>query len=603
MKRYGRIVFVSLILLTMVATLAHAQTVLDPSCWKPRIGNGIDEKMVSMKQIPYFGADIAWFPAPKDDTDHLYFTINDEKTEPYYPLIYRSPKPFDLSKLEFVSVLRIKNDGGSPQYGVRFGHFHDAVDLDMLIPVDVRNHGRPSIYWADSLGRYDTSHVTFLWSSLQGNDHPEGGYGFSLAAPLVIGPMDNDTVDDILMELYTNWTPYQVDLDSSRYGFAFFHGGEQLYESVSPVLSDSVYEFPDWKPRDTVKRDPTRDGFIGDFNGDGRIDVVYFDAYGNCFYCQSSRAFSLAKYYQASEFDTLISVSQNLHLLPQLPPSFEYPPMQALPRKPDDHSVDLLIPLQTDGFMQNSIWIFRGGVEFGTKRLTVDTGASVSGEFQQAEFILRHPGVIDPAYKNYHWGGFITQCGDITGTGRPVIKTNGEGGAFSPGTDYYYVLGDAIDDKADIAIGYEQGATVEAVDVNADNDKFADVLFQAYSTYSNGSLTPDSSGLLLLHGSPKIPIHLNQKYAVPVKLESREELGAYPNPATRGTTVTFRSSGERVTVSLVDLLGHVVMSVAVDTDPNLTTMYFPLQEVEEGSYQLVAKTKQGTVATSVIVKR
>jgi hypothetical protein len=329
--------------------------------------------------------------------------------------------------------------------------------------------------------------------------------------------------------------------------------------------------------------------------------MVYLDPYGNYFFCPSTQPFSLAQIYEASVFDTLISSSENAHLLPQLPQSFEYPSMQALPRKPGDRSVDLLLPLQTDGFMLNSIWIFRGGPDFGKKRLTVDTGATVPSEFQQAEFILRHPAVINPAYKNYQWGGFIKECGDITGTGRPVIKTNGGGGAFSPGTDYYYVLGDAIDDKADIAIGYEIGATVEAVDVNADNDKYADVLFHAYSTYSNGSLTPDSSGLLLLHGSPKIPIHLNQKYAVPVSLQRDEQCRAYPNPAGRGTTLTFRSNGEQIHISVRDLLGRQVMSTTTESDIGQTTFYLPLQDLESGTYTVAVSSSGSTCNVKLLV--
>jgi hypothetical protein len=383
----------------------------------------------------------------------------------------------------------------------------------------------------------------------------------------------------------------------------FFHGGERLYNSASPALSDSVFEFPNWNLRDTGRQELSRIDFPGDFSGNGRLGIVSGDFYGNYLYAPPLEPFSLSKFYEAYTKDTLMSVSSSRLLLPKEPELRNNLMLAALPRKPGDHSVDLLVTPQTNSFMQGSLWIFRGGPDFGKKRLTVDTGASVSDTLQQAEFILRHPALIDPAYNNYQWGGFFKVCGDITGTGRPVIKTNGGGGSFSPGTDYYYVLGDAIDDMADIVIDYEQGATVEAVDVDADNDKFADVLFQAYSTYSNGSLTPDSSGLLLMHGSPKIPIHLNQKYAVPVKLESGEQLGVYPNPADRGTTVTFRSNGERASVSLVDLLGHVVLSATVDTDPNLTTIYLPLHEVAEGSYQLVVKTKQETVTTSVIVKR
>src|SRR5512135_2063599 len=98
-------------------------------------------------------------------------------------------------------------------------------------------------------------------------------------------------------------------------------------------------------------------------------------------------------------------------------------------------------------------------------------------------------------------------------------------------------MGKATDELIDIYIPHDPGdATNLAIPVKGDNDTLQDVLYQV-NTYDGVGASPYAGGLWLLHGSTKIPVHLNPKYSVPPSTLSSRALSFFPNPADRETRI------------------------------------------------------------------
>ncbi|HET9136334.1 MAG TPA: T9SS type A sorting domain-containing protein, partial [Candidatus Kapabacteria bacterium] len=262
-----------------------------------------------------------------------------------------------------------------------------------------------------------------------------------------------------------------------------------------------------------------------------------------------------------------------------------------LPRKPGDKSVDFAPSLFTSGYPSNSFWFFRGGPEFGTHRLTLDS----------AEMIITNPAAIDGTFSGLDVGVEAYDAGDLTGTGRPVMKT---GGAFGhdQAFEFYYVLGDAIDDKIDIIVTHPHGTGAGGIPVDADGDKYGDLVYQAYSEFND--LTPTKSGLWVLHGSNKIPVHINPKYAAVAKRTTIEsQCSTYPNPADGYTTVQFTISNPgNVNLSIKDVLGRAVEKKSFFTQAGLNTFQIPLDNIPNGAYCVLIENDKEQLTTKIIVK-
>ena len=77
----------------------------------------------------------------------------------------------------------------------------------------------------------------------------------------------------------------------------------------------------------------------------------------------------------------------------------------------------------------------------------------------------------------------------------------------------------------------------------------------------------------------------------------QETLHAFPNPVTNGVLNLTELSGP-ATVSLIDALGRTALRTIAD--PGINTI--DVSYLTKGSYQLVVKTTEGSVATSVIIQ-
>jgi hypothetical protein len=178
------------------------------------------------------------------------------------------------------------------------------------------------------------------------------------------------------------------------------------------------------------------------------------------------------------------------------------------------------------------------------------------------------------------------------------------GGAFGhdQAFEFYYVLGDAIDDKIDIIISHPHGTGAGAIPLDADGDKYGDIVYQAHSDY-NG-LDPSKSGLWVLHGSDKIPVHVNPKYsAVSTPIFDTEGF-AYPNPVTSTTTIPFSIDRRGfVTLEVTDALGRNIATLVNGYyDVGSYTSSFDMKDVSAGIYYVRLKAA-GKKLVRLIVKQ
>jgi hypothetical protein len=522
----------------------------DPMCYFPKIGVEIDTLLRRPTEGYFFANHLIKNPNAPDSEEQI--VIEGYPTNPPFMTVLSSGATLDIHKLQPRKKWNVKLTGSAVGETAIFGNFHTTKYKDAFLPANLR------IYWADESGDFDSSRFTELRSSVQGNFYPETGGGFKYEnMNMYVAKLTNDSLDDIVTMGYTNWKTMDEFFDSSRTYLLLFRG-ESLYKPNELVLSDSAFMVERVK-RDSIHFD--RFGNVGDYRGTGRMDWLTSDYQGNLFYFKNDAPFSMEKLVMSMRYDTLMSGWENPHLLKAGGNDYTFASsrtgLRAFPKQSWNQSVDLVARFNTDDDRNEAWFLFRGGPDFGSKRLYIDS----------VDFLL---------HKSFEFGigydvGFgISDCGDMTGTGNTVIAT-GVGAGHEGGDWLYYVLGKATDENIDIDIPVYvvdgTGGGASPVQVKADEDNLQDVAF-GVTNYKGTSLDPVSSSLALLHGSKKIPVTLNPKYAVEEMKHLRQTpMYAFPNPFDERTVLTFENCSRGV--MYMDVVNSLGVSVLHETIPDV----------------------------------
>ena len=440
---------------------------------------------------------------------------------------------FNLHKMtEYLQKINPDNSGyhNGLADGFVLGHFRDRAHLDIL--------SGWKIYLSDDLGNYDSTDFVVLMSSLHG-DLDSSQYAFyPNILPAYATHLTNDTIDDIVLSLYTESLNTSKDtcyllLFRGRQSFA---RGDTVYEDTSCVLYSNTINYP------------FRQVLQGDFRGTGREDIIIMgdsggtgwpgSRMGDIFFYANDPPFTLEKLVHAINYDTIMARWQNPKLLSQAVVSYPVYAMPVLPKSPNDKSVDF-IPMFSDTANNAGIYIFQGGTNFGSRRITLDSAA----------YVIHQPSIFQGAF----WGGFA-DAGDMTGTGNHVLYTTA--GTGDNDWDAFFVTGQALDDKIDIYNSHLYGERAGDT-LTANSDSLEDYLFRLAS--------PDGStkgSLWLYYGSKQIPVHLNPQFADVKSIPQQNGAGIIfsPNPITQSWSVAtiLWPEAENAEYEVYNILGSVV---------------------------------------------
>jgi hypothetical protein len=530
MKRiYSRIPYI-LAILVMTVNSIQAQVgsaAFDPNCYFPRIGvPGEIDTIFGSHANQFLGAGILNLgPEPEDTFGRMYCNFDyDQIKDISYDSTFMSWPAFNLHKLHTIGNFLI------PRYYqiVRFGHFRSPKYTDILCISGSIPPAR--IYWEDEQGNYDSSHYTMLLTAMKAKNAED----YSFMTPYT-AHISSDTVDDIIYSVFINNTGSTKD---SLY-FLYFKGGENLRNPSKKSYSDSTITF------DTLRDNGDNIRLInqGDFRGTGRNDLITSDYLRNLFFYRNDPPFSMSKFLNAIRLDTVYAQWQN----PKVENSIlgGSISIQAMSKPPEDSSQDFVKFFNTQ-YGSRAIQeyrIFRGGKDFGSHRWTADS----------ASLVIHEPYYYDNQFNLLSFGSGIRDCGYMTGTHNRVLYIGAtlDGGFY--GYHFFYLLGDAADDKADMVIGAipNDGEAGNQVDtIVGDNDKFQDIIM-GLSVFGPGTI-------YLVHGSPRIPEITRN--VLSGNSSNANNISVFPNPVTNGSCTLNLSSIDQqdLQIGIWDLLGRKV---------------------------------------------
>jgi hypothetical protein len=418
---------------------------------------------------------------------------------------------------------------------LRFGHFHDQSHVDIFV-VDLWR-----IYWADDSGNYDSTRYTNLSVNVQG-DYQFGGYYRNSITPYCTH-LTSDTVDDLVLGFYTVWN----DETKDTMFVALFRGGTNLMSKMLSYEDTSAMTYP------IEHIDAGQDYLVssqGDFRGVGRSDLIVKDEFANLWYYKNDPPFSIGALAQAITQDTLLIKWQNPNWVQHGDANATetgYFSMRAMPKSVGDNSVDFMPVLTTTKNPNGAIYIFRGGSDFGSKRLIIDS----------ADFVIQSP---EPGNSEFAWPDFMIDAGDMTGTGNRVlyVAANDDVSAYQD----FYVTGQALDSKIDIYTSFSAGALGDTLTANGDSLEDFLMGLPGYVSVADQSDGKSSVGSLwLMYGSKNIPVRLNPQWADVVNIPQQNGAGITlsPNPANGWSLATIIwPEAEDGEYSIYDMLGRKI---------------------------------------------
>lgn len=478
---------------------------------------------------------------------------------------------FDLHNLK----LKAQRLPLNPQ-SIRFGHFHNSTNVDIL---DFKNF---TIYWADADGNYDSSDFTNLNSNIHGNAPVGGGglRGVSNDGGYVLYPgyaahLTSDTVDDIVLGFYT---ADSNDKQDTLY-LIHFTGGSALaslknaYEDTSVSYGQAIGYHTD------------HTCLQGDFRGTGREDLIIAEEQKSInepihlFFYRNDPPFSLQNLAQAIQFDTLT------YLVPG-----EWITMPLLPKMEGDNSIDfaLATPVDTNNSDIYNIDIFRGGPNFGSHQITIDSAAYV---------------ILPPTLGYNVWPGEFINAGDMTGTGNHVFYTLGSDDIHA--YQNFYVTGQALDGKIDIYNFATAGAFGDTLTANGDSLEDFLLGLPGYASENDKSNGVSGVGSIwLMYGSKNIPVHLNPEFADVVDIPQQNGAGIMlsPNPAQTWSVATILwPEAEDGEYEVFNILGSVVQKGAIRLlgGAEQQRIYFP--NLASGVYVLVIHSSSNEARAKLVI--
>jgi hypothetical protein len=415
--------------------------------------------------------------------------------------------------------------------GFQLGHFRDREHLDIFVTKNWR------IYWADDNGNYDSTRFSVLKPHIRPGDfQDDGGIGGQIINPYITH-FTNDTTDDIITTCYSDY------IDNNDTLFLLLYRSSPLLDLKDTIYEDTSAASYTLSPDGSEYRYSAQ----GDFRGVGRDDLIIWNDSLNFTYIKNDQPFNIGEMAQEMWRDTLMTRWQNPILATQYGWALGTLTMRALPKNPGDNSVDWLPGITVDTQPNPELFFFRGGPEFGSHRITLDSAA----------YVLPDPG----------FGGVFNRgagnCGDMTGTGNNVI---GVGGVNS---DFFFVTGQALDPYVDMELQWNQeGGGGPSDTLTANSDSLEDLLIGAFAYYTptdvaNGD-TSESGSLWILYGSKQIPVRLNSQWADVKDIPQQNGAGIIfsPNPVTNGWSVAtiVWPEGRDAVYEVQNVLGAVVQS-------------------------------------------
>ncbi len=488
--------------------------------------------------------------------------------------------PFNLhnlnglpQKLGLNNIFPIDGSGA----GFRLGHFHDQSHVDIFV-VDLWR-----IYWADDNGNYDSTRYTDLSLNVQG-DHPFGGYSRNYITPYITH-LTSDTMDDLVLGFFTTW----IDNTKDTMFEALFRGGTNLMSKTLAYEDTSAMAYP-------ILQVSNGQNYLvstqGDFRGTGRDDLIVADQSSNLWFYKNDPPFSIGALAKAVANDTLLVQWQNPDWIQHVTVNSAETPyfsMRAMPKAPGDKSVDFMPVFTTQANPNGAIYIFRGGPDFGSKRLIIDS----------ADFVITEP---DLGYDLWPVNSLV-DAGDMTGTGNHVLLVDGASG--QTGYDNFYVTGAALDNKIDM-YSYAYGGYDDTL--TADDDSLEDFMeggpyYTSPEDLSNGKSLVGT--IWIYKGSKQIPVHLNPQFAEVKSVPQQNGAGITfaPNPTTHSWSVAtiIWPVSEEADLCVYDLLGTAVQSgnIRLLGGPEQQRIYFP--NLAAGVYVVEIHGASGVARAKLVI--
>ncbi|MEI8134270.1 MAG: T9SS type A sorting domain-containing protein [bacterium] len=550
-------------MILLAATVARAQissSAFDPNCYFPRIGvPGEIDTIYGAKALEGLGSYLLNLgPNPENSAGKVMW-FEGEANIP----IYKSWPSFNIHKLQSEGRLN------EPYIEFRRGHFHSPKYLDILAQ-DGGRQNPARIYWQDDQGNYDSGRFTVLASRMKAKLRND----YSFMNPF-IGKLTSDTLDDVLNSV---WINNRSSTGDSVY--LLYYNSDNLKSQRDTVFADSTVFFDTLQPNASASRSLRQ----GDFRGVGRQDLLAFDdiqkigvSNDNIFYYRNDTPFTLSKLLYALKYDTIFTQREN----PNSELTFSTLAMHTLPKPAGDSSDDLVLSFATQYATRPTQAIqefrfFRGGKDFGSHRLTADSAA----------FVLHEPYYYDLNFHSMAFGYGLKDCGYMTGTRNRILFIEGllDQGFF--GYEYFYVLGDAIDDKVDMFIGpipNGGGAGNQVDTIVADNDNLQDIIM---GESGFGMDAADAHGsIFVVHGSNKIPERTRNAVTIHEVEESPNHLIAYPNPCDQHTVLTFdNSTASAMDVTVVSSNGVIVQRERTPSVNGMQQFAIDLSTQAAGNY-------------------
>jgi len=541
---------------------------LDSNCYFPQIGDPTEMDTILGSEGQNLG-ELVKNLGPKPDGSFGNMFI--QNISPTVALAQVATGPtFNLHQMKQYVQSLVPNGTNGVADGFTLGHFRDRSHLDILAG------GR--IYWADDNGNYDSSSYTELWSHLRGD---RDGWG-EIIAPFA-GYFTRDTIEDIVYGLATDW----VDITKDTSYLMLYKGGESLYQQDTAYEDTSRQLFPN------LINFPYRQALAGDFRGTGRSDIVIQGRTvqgdpgshdGDLFFFANDPPFSLEKLAQAINYDTLMAQWQD-----SIEGGFMYA-IPVFPKNTSDHSADFVLLVAPASTGINAIYMFRGGSDFGSHRMTLDS----------AGFILLPPNL---GYGTNNWPFAMGDAGDMTGTGNHVLYTSARNDFSDYWWDNFFVMGEALDNKVDIYNSHPYSESIGDT-LTANDDSLEDYLFGL--SWPDGPGGVDGGALWLYYGTKEIPVHLNPQFADVKSIPQENGAGIMlsPNPTQLWSVATIIwPEAENAEYEVYNILGNVMQKGNIRLLGGAEQQRIYFSNLASGVYMLVIHGESHEARVKLVIAR
>jgi hypothetical protein len=557
-----------------IAVVARAQvssSAFDPQCYQPTVGDpGVIDTIYGSRDKQYLGGDLFNVGPRYGESYGRIMTDGFQKDTSNFSSVRTGPA-FNIHKLQVE-----KNMNFTQSNHPIFGHFHSPHLTDLLI--------QNQIYWSDDSGNYDESRSSFITLRPQGDSNY--GSNFGVLTPYV-AYLSSDSLQDIVAGCTSSWPKAKSDTGYIIY----FKGSKSLPSNGKFIFADTELAAA------YLNGNEARGAGAGDFRGSGKQDCIAYDALGDLFCYKNDGAFSLQKFSDAIHFDTLFSRWDNAGLKPTVNPWSMGFPLKAFAKAAWDKSLDFFGSVLTTDDKNGAQLFFRGGKDFGSRRLFLDS----------VDFVMHSPRYLDNNWSsNLTWGDEIWNCGDMTGTGNTVICAHGSDDGDLTNFYYFYVLGRAMDEKVDMFYGMSNYGTGYIDTLVADRDSLQDIINGlVIFTSDNDRLLHNWWGvgsLQVIHGSKQIPVHISPKYSVGPTPTSTAIFTVYPNPIRTHFQADFRlrESGNAL-LRIFDLLGREVYREIFRGTAGEQVKRVQLPRLANGVYQLLIERGPEQLRTKIVI--